>query len=107
MGGDEVEEEEDVSGDVHDRDDVDEATGQNRGVGDSDRGHPCVQSPPLSSRSLSPTNARRGTSARAPPDENRAPSRAQLPRGATSASRKTLAGDCSIVRVRDAVHGVS
>ena len=79
----------DVSGDVHYRDDVDEAMGQNHGAGGSNHRQPWVRSPPPSSRSLSPTNARRGTSVRAPSDENRAPTRTQLARGTTSASRKS------------------
>ena len=97
MDGDEVEEQEDASGNVLDRGGVDEAVGQKRGVGGSDCRHPCVQSPPQSSRSLSPTNARRGTSARAPSDENRALSRATFPRGVTSARRELRVGAGALV----------
>ena len=90
--GVEVEEQEGVSGDVHDRDDVDEAVGQNRGAGGSDRRQPWVRSPPQSSRSQSPANARRGASARAPSHENRAPTRAEVPTSSTSTSRELRVG---------------
>ena len=87
-----MEDKEDVSGDVHDRDGVDEAVGQNHGAGDSNRRQSWGRSPPQSTRSLSPTNARRGTSARVPPDKHRAPTHAQLPRRATSASQELRVG---------------
>ena len=76
--------------------DVDEAVGQNRDADGFHRYHSWVQSPPpQSSLSLSPTNARRGTSTRAPWDEDQASTRAQHPTGATSASRESRVGSWS------------
>ena len=76
--------------------DVDEAVGQNRDADGFHRYHSWVQSPPpQSSLSLLPTNARRGTSTRAPWAEDQASTRAQHPTSATSASRESRVGSWS------------